>query len=411
MVAMRALRATRFGSVEQPFEPSRIASFLSPGDSYLSVHGSDLADSSTSENIAQITQPSGARDDRSKHVRYVRAASLVTQWRANGTLSTATDPALYVHVHHFRRGDQPLRRTSIIGLIPVNSPEIVLTEAVAFQEREDRLRMLEATRFHADPVVALGSRTESLDTALENLGEPVFTAEESNGDRHEIFSLSVPTVAFEKLLVIEGSHRLVAAQAFQEDARERLSGRRRRGLEPVAPEAGPDEIAEEFALFEVILEDEAVFLRKSTLLAKGKSSSGLREEVENSLQTLRLSDHAPITLKDASGVSRLPDPRSAGEHPEHSVSTKSLPVSLAGHFMLERALNPLEVEINRSLSDAPKLSTENLPVGQLLIEIEGGNGELMKMQTEPMGTLPTGTLALDPPAASGLITWHFADFC
>lgn len=410
MVAMRALRATRFGSIEQPFELGQIASFLSPGDSYLSVHGSDLAEPASGENIAQITNPSGAKDDRSKHVRYVRAASLVTQWRANGTLSTISEPSFYVHMHHFVRGNRRCSRTSIIGLIPVNAPGIVLSEAVGFQEREDRLRMLEATRFHADPIVAIGSRSKELETALANLGDPLFSCEESAGDQHQIFLLPIPAVNFNRLVVVEGSHRLVAARAFQEDARERLSGRRRRGLEPVAPEIGPDEIAEDYALCEVVLDDETVLLRRSTLLVKGKSGAALRQEAQDALERLVSDQYSPMRLKDATSISRLPEPRSDGEHLQPALSTKSLPVSFAGQFMLERALNPLEVEITRSLSDAPKLSTENLPVGQLLIEIEGGRVELMTTQAEPMGTLPTGTLALDPPAASGLITWHFADF-
>ncbi len=400
MVAMRALRATRFGSIEQPFEPSRIASFLSPGDSYLSVHGSNLAEGSTTENIAQITHPAGAKDDRSKYVRYARAASLITQWRANGSLSTVDGSAVYVHKQTFERGGQSFTRTSLIGLIRVDNPAISLSEAVAFQEREDRLRMLEATRFHADPIVALSARTEALNALLAGLDTPEWVAEGPDGEQHRIYAVEGREINFERLIVIEGSHRLVAAKTFQEDARERLLGRRRRGLEPAAPESGPDEIAEDYALFEVVLEDEAVFLRRSTLLLKGKPGSDLRTDIE-----------PLISRSELNGAVRVSGSGSAIEQTAPEVSTKSLPVSVAGHFMLERALNPLEVEIARSLADAPKQSAEQLPQGQLLIEIEGGTGELMKTQTEPMGTLPNGTLAFDPPATSGLITWHFADFC
>lgn len=399
MVALRALRATRFGSIEQPFEPSRIASFLSPGDTYLAVHGSDAGELASAENIAQITQPSGAKDDRSKYVRYARAASLVTQWRANGTLTTSDTPAFIIHKHTFWVDDAPITRTSIIGLVRVDSSDVALSEGVGFQDREDRLRMLEATRFHADPIVALGSPSEETEEILGALEAPLLTVIGARGERHELFEVSGASVAFDRLLVVEGSHRLVAARVYAEDARERLSGRRRRGLEPAAPESGPDEIAEDYALFEVVLEDDAVFIRRSTLLVKAKSGKDVHAEVTAGLAQAGLENRV-----------RVSGTRSAIEQTTAEVSTKSLPVSVAGHFMLERALNPLEVEITRSLADASQQSAENLPSGQLLIEIEGGTGALMTAHTEPMGTLPTGTLAFDPPAVSGLVTWHFADF-
>lgn len=410
MVALRALRATRFGSADQPFEPSRVASFLSPGDAYLAVHGSDSDEPTATENIAQITQPSGAKDDRSKYVRYARAASLITQWRANGTLGTSETPSLYVHKHTVERNGATFTRTSLIGLMRVDAPELVLSEGVGFQDREDRLRMLEATRFHADPIVAVGAQSQAIQSLLEDLGAPLLHVTTEGGETHELFAIADTPVAFDRLLVIEGSHRLVAARVYQEDARERLSGRRRRGLEPAAPESGNDEIAEDYALVEVVLEDESVFLRRSTLLVKTKLGENALVTVSQAIQDEAGELDSPVKVSaPGSGIIVLKT-RSEIEQETDPVRTKSLPVSVAGHFMLERALNPLEVEITRSLADAPKQSAENLPNGQLLIEIEGGKGELMKKQVEPMGTLPTGTLALDPPATSGLVTWHFADF-
>src|SRR5689334_15332815 len=116
-------------------------------------------------NIVHLTLPEQRSDDRSKFVKYARSAAELAEWRRDGTLLLEEKPAIYryvqkFHLPHFGQ----LTRTSIIALIKTEPYEngVVLPHEQTFpKHKEDRLRILEATRAHLECIFGLFEDTDS----------------------------------------------------------------------------------------------------------------------------------------------------------------------------------------------------------------------------------------------------------
>ncbi len=113
-----------------------------------------------SHNVVHLTLPEQKSDDRSKYIKYARSAALLTEWRQNGALVREASPAIYRYTQHFNLLgiEHAFSRTSIIALIKVEPYEkgVVLPHEQTFpKHKEDRMRILEATRSHLECIFGL----------------------------------------------------------------------------------------------------------------------------------------------------------------------------------------------------------------------------------------------------------------
>jgi uncharacterized protein (DUF1015 family) len=111
-------------------------------------------------NVVHLTLPESQPDDRSKFVKYARSAALLSEWRRDGALLIEEEPAIYRYEQTFtlHRSGDALRRTSFIALLKTEPYEagVVLPHEQTFpKHKEDRLRILEATRAHLECIFGL----------------------------------------------------------------------------------------------------------------------------------------------------------------------------------------------------------------------------------------------------------------
>src|SRR5436309_7962730 len=149
MVDVRPFRGLRFN-------PSRVGDLgraLSPPYDVISADEQRELLAANAWNIVRIELPTDDSGDR-----YASAAQTLDQWRAEGVLARDERPSLYLYEVRFRLGDEERVRRSImvaLRLEPWESGHVLPHERTLSEPKEDRLRLLRATRANISPVWAL----------------------------------------------------------------------------------------------------------------------------------------------------------------------------------------------------------------------------------------------------------------
>jgi uncharacterized protein (DUF1015 family) len=181
-------------------------------------------------NIVHLTLPELKPDDRSKFVKYARSAASLAEWRRDEILAPESRPVLYRYTQSFANVHQEVvyTRTSIIVLLRVEPYEngVVLPHERTFpKHKEDRLRILEATRAHLEEIFGLfedpgGSIHQKIASA--SVGAAV-TVDSEDGvhqvlepiEDPETIDALVSALADRKLWIADGHHRYETALAFR----------------------------------------------------------------------------------------------------------------------------------------------------------------------------------------------------
>jgi uncharacterized protein (DUF1015 family) len=231
MATIRPFRAQRFSP-----DAGCLADLVAPPYDVLSPEQRDALAARSEHNTVWLTLPESLPDDRSKFVKYARSASRLSQWRQEGVLSVEADAALYRYIQTFANpiDGETLSRSSLICLIKLEPYEkgIVLPHEQTFpKHKEDRLRLLEATRTHLECIFGLYEDAGA--TAEESLGaapfEPVADITGDDGVRHELSRCLDPTanqaivdaLAAERIWIADGHHRYETALGFRAGLGER----------------------------------------------------------------------------------------------------------------------------------------------------------------------------------------------
>ena len=222
----------------RPFLGLRYASDCGPLDGLtappydvLSSEQRDQYAARNNHNVVHLTLPEQKEDDRSKYVKYLRSSALLTEWRKSGALELESSPAFYRYIQHFTipGSPVPLVRTSIITLIKVEPYEngVVLPHEQTFpKHKEDRMRILEATRSHLECIFGLfddpsgdvlkaiidAPSTESLEThsddGVTHFLEPIT-------DQESIQTIK-DLIKDKKVWIADGHHRYETALAYRQ---------------------------------------------------------------------------------------------------------------------------------------------------------------------------------------------------
>ncbi|MCW5943095.1 MAG: DUF1015 domain-containing protein [Fimbriimonadaceae bacterium] len=224
MAEVRPFRGLRYrdaGPIEELVAP--------PYDVLTSAERDALAEKS-SHNIVHLTLPLAQPDDRSKYVKYARSSAGLAEWRRSGYLALEDRPVFYRNVQTFGIPGTPerFRRTALITLIKVEPYEkgVVLPHEQTFpKHKEDRLRLLEATRTHLECIYGLfedpdGGVFRCIDGAPSAALHDFAT---EDGVRHELFAVESADacaaiqqgIADKKVWIADGHHRYETACNFR----------------------------------------------------------------------------------------------------------------------------------------------------------------------------------------------------
>lgn len=155
MAEIRPFRGLRFSD-----EAGKLGDLTAPPYDVLNEEQRDSLAARNPHNIVHLTLPTQKEDDRSKFVKYARSAALLAEWRQTGALVPEPEPAFYRYTQTFANpfGEGDLTRTSVIALLKTEPYEkgVVLPHEQTFpKHKEDRLRILEATRAHLECIFGL----------------------------------------------------------------------------------------------------------------------------------------------------------------------------------------------------------------------------------------------------------------
>ncbi len=217
MAIVRAFRATRFARLI----PEVVAPPYDVIDESLRA---ELAERNP-YNIVHLTLPQGDDD------RYQHAARLLQHWLAEGVLRQDTEPAIYrytqrffdplTHTHRTRTGYFVLLHTE-----PYEKGVVLPHEQTFPGVKEDRFRLLQATRTHMETIFGLFEDTPAFQEAIANLlWEPIAQIDgddlpEGSAHRLERITNPVEVARFERAFentrvwIADGHHRYETALRF-----------------------------------------------------------------------------------------------------------------------------------------------------------------------------------------------------
>ncbi len=381
-------------------------------------------------NVVHLTLPEQNPDDRSKYVKYARSAALLTAWRNEGALVKEPKPAIYRYTQHFEvpGAGRAFSRTSIIALIKIEPYEagIVLPHEQTFpKHKEDRMRILEATRAHLECIFGLYEDPDGqvLKAILEAPAGPAAHAQSDDGVCHDLEPITdvdaqaalQSALAEKKVWIADGHHRYETALAF----------RQRLGEQP-----GP--VAEDYMMMAlcsisdpglVLLPTHRIVkqisLSKAEMLRRLSALFNCREAPNDDLMPSIEAAHTQgtrafgVAFPGGNGViltERQKGSVLAVNSAEESISLKELDVTVLHRVILENLLNLAgldQIAYTRDASEAVQAVEQGAAVSFLMNPPSVEDMQRIAMGGEKM---PQKSTYYFPKILSGLVIWSLNDF-
>lgn len=146
MAGLRPFRGLRYAD-----GAGTLDSLVASASGTLTPSGRESYVARSPHNAIHLAFPEGHADDRSKFVRYARAAARLAELKREGVLRVEARPAFYRLTQRF--GDE-VAHVTLLAVADLDAA-VRPVEATDVKAREDRLRLLEATRTAFEPAVAL----------------------------------------------------------------------------------------------------------------------------------------------------------------------------------------------------------------------------------------------------------------
>ncbi len=223
MATIRAFRGARYSEKD-------ISALVAPPYDVISPSERDEFAAQSPHNIVFLTLPEQNADDRSKFVKYAKSASRLEDWIRTGAMKIEDVPTFYRLTQTFKTpyGDE-FTRTALIATIKVEPYEngVVLPHEQTFpKHKEDRLRILEATKSHLECIFGLFEDPDKSVFAKINAATtvPFSDVTTDDGVRHVVegiqdsatISLLEKAFATKKVWIADGHHRYETALTFRQ---------------------------------------------------------------------------------------------------------------------------------------------------------------------------------------------------
>ncbi len=227
MATVRPFRGLRFDGAA-----GALSDIVAPPYDVISAQQRESFAARSPFNVVRLTLPEQEVDDRSKYIKYARSAARLEEWRREGALKVEDSPAYYRYTQTFDvpGTGQVLSRTKLVTTIKIEPylNGVVLPHEQTFpKHKEDRLRILEATRSHLECIFGLFEDNDQAihamiasapGTSVSDITTP------DDGIRHVLDRIDDLTtcdsitraIADKKVWIADGHHRYETALAFRE---------------------------------------------------------------------------------------------------------------------------------------------------------------------------------------------------
>ena len=170
-----------------------------------------------------------AEDAAAGEDRYAAATRWLARWRKDGVVARDERPSFYLVAYDFEQAGGQLTRTELFGAVrlePLDSGSIRPHENTRAGQREDRLRLMQATEANISPVMLLyeddGGVAQTLAEAAD-AAEPI-EADRGGAERFRIWPIDEPSkvrrlqdgLAGQPLYIADGHHRVETAIHYRD---------------------------------------------------------------------------------------------------------------------------------------------------------------------------------------------------
>lgn len=425
MAVIRPFRGLRYSSQAGP-----LSNLVAPPYDVISDSEREELAARSEHNVVHLTLPEQNADDRSKFVKYARSSARLNAWRDMGAIAPESAPALYRYTQTFTIPGHPerLTRTALIALIKLEPYEkgIVLPHEQTFpKHKEDRLRILEATRSHLECIFGLfeddggyafraisgagaaGKVSVTTEDKVEHILEPITDAETNR--------ILCAQLMDKKVWIADGHHRYETALTF----------RAQRG-------EAPSEVAEDYMMMALSsMSDPGLVLlpthrmvhkmpiKSADLVEAFQRFFNVRRmpnaELLPMLEKLKAPDNRVFGVACPSGVGLLltvEDPEKAVQwiHTDDSPRLKMLDVSILHHVIFEKVLGLTGLDFfsyTRDPEEALASVTKGEEAAFLMNPPTVEDMRLIALGGEKM---PQKSTYYYPKILSGLVLWSLSDF-
>ena len=425
MASIRPFTGLRYAA-----ETGDIDTLTAPRYDVLSPAERDAYAARNPHNIVHMTLPEQKSDDRSKYIKYARSAALLTAWRQEGALVKEAKPAFYRYTQHFHLPGTPeaFSRTSIIALIKVEPYDagIVLPHEQTFpKHKEDRMRILEATRAHLECIFGLyeDPNGDVLKAILSAPSDSIVHTKSDDGVSQDLepiteaaaISQLVGLLADKKVWIADGHHRYETALAFRQNLGEKD------GLIPEdfmmmalcsITDPGLVLLPTHRILRSLSLSQEEVILRLSEAFSLEEMPNA---QLMSHIEKLHLDGTRAFGLAFPGGLGYVLTEKESGcllalNTTEESHSLKDLDVTILHRVILEKLLNVVGLEQISYTRDAAE-AVEAVEAGAAASFLMNPPS-VLDMQNIAMGgeKMPQKSTYYYPKILSGLVIWSLNDF-
>lgn len=424
MPEIRPFRGLRYTA-----EAGDLSLLVAPPYDVLSPAERDGYASESKHNIVHLTLPEQEPDDRSKFIKYARSAAKLAEWRRDGVMVPESTPVFYRYTQRFHIDGvaEPLTRTALFALIKVEPYEkgVVLPHEQTFpKHKEDRLRILEATRSHLECIFGLYEDPDgSLNSAITSAPTGgVVEVPSAIGSSHKLEPITDPAViqrltqllAGQKVWIADGHHRYETALTFRQMLGEK-----------------PGPVAEDYMMMALTsMSDPGLVLLPTHRMVKGITLS--REQIEERLsQDFDIEETHATRLWSELERAHQEGGRAFGVAMEgghalilrpkdfdtltqldggHSKELNSLDVTVLHRVILERALGVQgldNIAYTRDPREAERMANQGGVVSFLM-----NPPSVEDMRTIALGgeKMPQKSTYYFPKILSGLVLWSLSDF-
>ena len=192
-------------------------------------------------NIIRLILSQPRNDDTDDANQYTRAATLMNQWIADGTLVQDATPRYYIYDQSFRAPDgKNYTRRALIGLVklqPFENRIVLPHEKTHAGPKIDRLNLMRECHANLSPIFLLyADPTGDIEQIMESftdINPPEIDCAETFGSTHQLWCLDDAErnneiqnlLSSKPLLIADGHHRYETALAFRDEmAQTGLSG-------------------------------------------------------------------------------------------------------------------------------------------------------------------------------------------
>lgn len=381
-------------------------------------------------NVVWLTLPEAEPGDRSKFVKYGRSATRLAEWQREGILQKGITPSLYLYEQIFTPpfSNRTLTRSCLITLMKLEPYErgVVLPHEQTFpSHKEDRLRLLEATRTHLECIMGLyhDPRRQIQEILSNSVLEEVARVRFDDGVDNVLSKISESAhhriqsaLKGEKIWIADGHHRYETALKYREEHKR-----------------GEGETAEDYILIALCsMHDRGLVILPTHRIVKGISlnEAAIQTRLRTYFNVRKVGNEVlpqevaavalphnrvfGIVMPGNTGLLlTMEEPREALRLVEEEASDlyKMLDVTILHEVILKRVLEVTDsscLEYTRDPREALQ-RVQNEP-GTLAILTNPPSVETMRRIAEGGEKMPQKSTYFYPKLLSGLLFWSLEDF-